>query len=112
MLNKKQVIIIELLSSEYRWWYSLEFIKASNGKLPRGTVFIDLSKMIDEGLIDCRMENLREIHIRRSSRGGPSRMFLYRINDVGMKTLREHREMVESRKKNKWSFFSFLRWGK
>lgn len=37
--------------------YGLEMVKASGGKLKRGTVYVTLNRMVDKGLLDSAAED-------------------------------------------------------
>ncbi|MFZ5896429.1 MAG: PadR family transcriptional regulator [Myxococcota bacterium] len=61
--------------------YGLALVKASNGKLKRGTVYVLLQRLEDKGLVLSRQEDSTPEYI-----GIPRR--LYRATDVGGSVLR------------------------
>lgn len=49
----KKYLILEMLMSGER--YGLDLVKASKGRLKRGTIYITLGRMEDEGLVLSRL---------------------------------------------------------
>jgi DNA-binding PadR family transcriptional regulator len=67
--------ILEILRSEpRREWYGLEMIKASGGRLGRGTVYVFLHRLEEEGLVTSRPEPESDTSVlgRRLYRALPS----------------------------------------
>lgn len=56
-ITSKMVLIIGLINRLGPDVYGLDLIKASNGDLKRGTIYRDLSKMEEIGLIKSRKED-------------------------------------------------------
>lgn len=77
-LSKKKYIILDLLRAG-REMYGLELVKESGGTLPRGTVYVTLDRMEDEGLVTSQPE----VDPNRS--GSPRRLF--RITGHGSRVL-------------------------
>jgi len=65
-LSKKETIILELLV-ENEEMFGLEMVKASEGNLKRGSIYVLLSRMADKGYVESREEprELPEIGIPR-----------------------------------------------
>ena len=59
--------------------YGLEMVKKSSGKLKRGTVYVTLQRMQDNGLVESREED------RRATRSHRRR--LYRATELGRRAL-------------------------
>jgi DNA-binding PadR family transcriptional regulator len=77
-LSEKERLIIELLlGSADRELYGLELVRASRGKLKRGTVYVTLARMTDKGLVTSR-------EIREEGQAGlPRRAF--QVTGVGQR---------------------------
>ncbi len=73
---KASAVILRLLADDH-WWYGLALVKASAGVLKRGTVYVHLGQMEDEGLVDSRREARKPLNYI----GIPRRQ--YRITEVG-----------------------------
>jgi DNA-binding PadR family transcriptional regulator len=54
-LSRKEFAILELLVSKGEM-YGLEMVKASEGNLKRGSIYVILSRMSDKGYIESREE--------------------------------------------------------
>jgi len=78
-LSGKERIILELLINSGEM-YGLELVKASDGELKRGTVYVTLDRMEDKGLVESRQEDQAE-------HGGIPRR-LYRPTGHGARVLR------------------------
>jgi DNA-binding PadR family transcriptional regulator len=52
-LSTKEALILEQLIGKGEM-YGLELVKASNGELKRGTVYVTLSRMEDKGFVESR----------------------------------------------------------
>ena len=76
-VTKTELLILNLLS-EVRERYGLEMVKASNGKLKRGTVYVLLNRLADKGLVDSRL-----VDPPAGTLGSPRR--LYSITGSGQK---------------------------
>jgi DNA-binding PadR family transcriptional regulator len=46
-----ELLILRLLSEEPKGMYGLELVKASDGKLRRGSVYVTLGRMQEKGLV-------------------------------------------------------------
>lgn len=73
--------VLELLADGHEW-YGLALVKASAGRLKRGTVHVTLGRMEDRGLVAGRDEDDAAPHIGIRRR-------LYRITVLGQRELRE-----------------------
>ena len=62
--------------------YGLALVKASDGKLKRGTVYVTLGRMVDKGLIEDRVEDATPDYI-----GIPRR--LYKVTGIGARAARK-----------------------
>lgn len=65
---KKRTAILEILA-DGEWYYGLDIVERSNGRLRVGTVYVWLSRMQDAGLIEGQKEE-----DTRQIRGGKRRM--------------------------------------
>ena len=74
----KETIALELLSGG-RELYGLEMVKASNGALGRGTIYVLLDRMEDKGFVASKAEK------QDGAPGMPRR--LYRITGLGQRSL-------------------------
>lgn len=54
--TSKQRVILEILQRERREMYGLEIVKASQGRVKRGTVYVDLDLLEDHGYVVSREE--------------------------------------------------------
>jgi PadR family transcriptional regulator len=77
--SPKEVAALELLLSG-REMYGLQMVEASEGNLRRGTVYVLLGRMEDQGLISSRPVE------SRGTGGLPRR--LYRITGLGQRAYR------------------------
>ena len=66
MLTPKEEIILALLQGSQKR-YGLELVKASKGKLPRGTVYVFLKRLQDKGFINS------ELRDSEAGKSGPPR---------------------------------------
>lgn len=55
-LSGTEFIIMKLLTSARGEMFGLELVKASNGNLKRGTVYVTLGRLQDKGYITSRRE--------------------------------------------------------
>jgi len=69
-LSRKEVLILSYLIDRGRSAYGLEMVKASNGLLKRGTVYVTLSRMKDKGYVDSRIEAAK-----KGQQGPPRRLY-------------------------------------
>jgi DNA-binding PadR family transcriptional regulator len=53
--SETEVAILRLLNSEPTGMYGLEIVKASGGKLARGTVYVTLGRMEEKGFVRSRV---------------------------------------------------------
>ena len=74
-LSRKENVIAGLLAASGEM-YGLELVKASDGRLKRGTIYVTLNRMEDKGLVISRKEDVRPKH------GGLKRR-LYTLTDKG-----------------------------
>lgn len=54
-LSKKAALIIQLLRENPKGMYGLDLVRASNGRLGRGTVYIHLGRLEEEGLVESKL---------------------------------------------------------
>ena len=54
-LSRKEFLILQLLINKGEM-YGLEMVEASDGKLPRGTIYVTLQRMGDKGYVESREE--------------------------------------------------------
>jgi DNA-binding PadR family transcriptional regulator len=72
---QQEQAILELLLEHGGWMYGLELVKASSGRLGRGTVYIHLDNLEVRGHVESREEPLstglprRQYRITNSGRG-------------------------------------------
>lgn len=52
-------------SDRQRWWYTLEIVEVSNGEIHRGTIYINLHQLLEDGLITGRKETAEDGFVRR-----------------------------------------------
>jgi DNA-binding PadR family transcriptional regulator len=55
-LTRKEAIILNMLIESQRELFGLEMIRASNGELKRGTIYVILQRMQEKGFIDSKPE--------------------------------------------------------
>lgn len=84
MFTKKEFIILEILDSEHRWWYALDVVRASEGRLSSGSIYAYMALLVSKKLIVSRQENDEEYH------GRGMRRYLYKITEGGRRVKREH----------------------
>lgn len=77
-LSPKKRLVLEMLVSNQEM-YGLEMVDASKGQLKRGTVYVTLARMQDEGLVESRI-------VEEDGLPGPPRRF-YRITGHGSRVL-------------------------
>ena len=81
-LSKKSQVILELLcGSDER--YGLEMVKAEPKQLKRGTIYVTLSRLEDQGLVESR-------EVKPDVGRGPARR-VYRITAAGKQILEASR---------------------
>jgi len=78
-LSAKEYVILDLLRSGGEM-FGLEMVKASQGNLRRGTVYVTLSRMCEKGYLTSKAED------RPNDPGMPRR--LYRMTALGQRALR------------------------
>jgi DNA-binding PadR family transcriptional regulator len=81
MFKKARKAILELLRQDERWWYGLDLVQASGRRLKRGSIYIHLSWLIDDGLVESRKENDEEF---KPSHSRLPRRSLYKITQAGI----------------------------
>lgn len=54
-LSKKAALIIQLLRENPKGMYSLDVIRASKGRLSRGTVYVHLGRLEEAGLVESKL---------------------------------------------------------
>jgi DNA-binding PadR family transcriptional regulator len=86
MMQHKAMVILQLLANDRRWWYGLEMVKASDGQLKRGVIYLHLARLEENGLVETRLENEHD-HEYRADNPRPRRM--YRITKNGIRELSE-----------------------
>lgn len=79
-MTDAQAAILEILTAHGRAMFGLEIVKASNGRVERGTVYVHLQRLEDAGWVLSSEESLAEVlpHV-----GIPRR--LYRLRPGGPK---------------------------
>lgn len=80
-LSKIEYLILDLLRSGNQM-YGLEMVKAADGALKRGTIYVTLSRMVDKGYLTDRAED------NPSDPGLPRRH--YKISGLGSRVLSGH----------------------
>jgi DNA-binding PadR family transcriptional regulator len=85
LLTRTEAEILKLLVGESQGLYGLEFVKRSDGKLKRGSIYVLLSRLEDKGYVKVKS-------IAPAERGGMPRR-QYRLDGAGQKVLREYEEM-------------------
>ena len=58
-MRKAQLIILDVLRSDRKWWFGLEMIKA-DPRIKRGVVYAHLSKLEDEGYVESQRIDTRD----------------------------------------------------
>ncbi len=82
MFTRAELTILELLDKERRWWYALDLIKASEGRLRRGVIYVHLARLGEQELVESREQNDDEFHPQQPYQG---RRRLYRITQSGVR---------------------------
>jgi DNA-binding PadR family transcriptional regulator len=77
MLSGKERLILEMLAEKGEM-YGLQMVEQSRGSLPRGTVYVTLSRMEDKGYVESWQEETNP-----SAIGQPRR--LYRPTGLGQR---------------------------
>ncbi|MBW4709581.1 PadR family transcriptional regulator [Roseobacter sp. YSTF-M11] len=77
-LSKIEYQVLDLLRSGVEM-YGLELVKASNGALKRGTIYVTLNRMVEKGYLTSRAED------EPSEPGLPRRR--YRVSGHGARVL-------------------------
>jgi DNA-binding PadR family transcriptional regulator len=77
--SEKEAVVLELLSQSSEM-YGLEMVKASQGALRRGSVYVILDRLEHKGFVTSRAQR------QRGSPGMPRR--LYRATGLGRRALR------------------------
>lgn len=78
-LSAIEMIILKLLL-DHPQAYGLQLVKASGGKLKRGTIYVTLNRMREKGYVESRRESLSP------NSGLPPRR-LYWVTDHGLRVL-------------------------
>lgn len=86
--SSKEAEILDLLLSG-REMYGLEMIRESGGGLKRGTIYVLLDRLQDQGFVSSRKEET-------SDASGLARRY-YRITGQGQRALQAHRDA-----QNRW----------
>ena len=86
--GRTELLILQMLRDEPSGMYGLEFVKASGGKLKRGTAYVTLGRMEDNGFVRSKLD-------RSTSHPGLPRP-RYVLTGVGQKAL-EAAELVGMR---------------
>jgi PadR family transcriptional regulator, regulatory protein PadR len=83
----EQLVLRQLISGGES--YGLALVKASDGALKRGTVYVTLNRMQEKGLVTSRQEDVTPEHI-----GIPRR--LYKVTGLGARSLAavEHSDAI------------------
>lgn len=55
-LTGREQLILELLLEAKTRLYGLELVRASGGRLPRGTVYVTLERMRERGLVEFEID--------------------------------------------------------
>lgn len=86
--SKLEQLVLRLLISGGES-YGLALVKAADGALKRGTVYVTLNRMEEKGLVASRQEDATPEHI-----GIPRR--LYKVTGLGQRSLAavEHAELM------------------
>ena len=85
-MNRKHEVILQLLSTERRWWYGLQLIEASEGCLKRGYIYLDLFALEDEDWVESCEETDEEFQPVYPDQQKRRR---YRITERGIRELEE-----------------------
>ena len=80
MPSTKEALILELLKSSASPPFGLELVEKSDGRLKRGTVYITLQRMEDQGLVESEREQRPNPQIGIARRR-------YRITGLGERAL-------------------------
>jgi PadR family transcriptional regulator PadR len=80
-LSGKEAVVLELLHDGEQ--YGLEIVRASSGRLKRGTVYTTLNRMQQKGYVESRREE-KPAHVP----GIPRRLF--RATPYGLRVLAAH----------------------
>lgn len=62
--------ILEILEANPRWMYGLDIVKASDGRVKRGTVYVHLQRLEDAGFVASKQEDETPVYI-----GIPRRLY-------------------------------------
>jgi DNA-binding PadR family transcriptional regulator len=82
MFTKTELIILELLDQDHKWWYGLDLVSKSNKRLDRGTIYVHLAILENQGFVESREENDDEFQPHHPDQ---LRRRLYRITEEGMR---------------------------
>lgn len=79
-ISKKEALILEqLIAAGSSELYGLEMVRASNGTLKMGTIYVTLARLQDKGFVESRREDDPKQTVPRR---------LYKITGAGVKTYR------------------------
>lgn len=93
MSDESKRVILEILSGERKWWYGLDLIKTSKGRLGRGTLYVYLNELIDDQLVESRFETDEEFSSQFPEQ---ARRSLYRITRRGLGGIRQKQSVCMS----------------
>lgn len=79
-MTEQEITILEILDRNRREMYGLDIVKQSNGKLKRGSIYIQLNRLEKWGLITSRAEDEVDPQVQIVRR-------LYRITKGGVSAL-------------------------
>lgn len=55
-LSPKEALVLQMLINSGRELFGLEMVESSNGELKRGTIYVTLQRMEEEGFIESKQE--------------------------------------------------------
>lgn len=84
-LTRTQLIILDLLSEKGES-YGLELVRASRGRLKRGTIYVLLNRLAEKGFVDSRLEDRPEGQLGSLRR-------LYHVTGNGATALDAYRKL-------------------
>lgn len=83
--NTEALIFDQLVSAAGGELYGLQMVKASNGTLKPGTIYVTLGRMEDKGLVSSRLETNPLQAIPRR---------LYKVTGLGARTYHAHQSAI------------------
>lgn len=84
--TKKELVVLKVIE-DGKWWYGLDIVRASKGKVGRGSIYTVLHRLLTRELITERPEDDNEFKYAHIL--GMNRRHLYRITRSGKTALND-----------------------